>query len=161
MITMEEEKIQETEIPKESLDFLMNNTIRLDNGDKSVYVVSALTAERACQLAIDNQWIELSRHPLEEGVEVIGYNKFWIDPDFNPNGTRIGFINGNGEFTSAKWVNDQDCYSTMDTEGDDYFASQQQDDGTVKTWCDCPGGGEMLGYLPNMPTHYMLIPKHP
>ena len=29
--------------------------------------------------------------------EVIGYNPAWIDEDFNPNGTRIGFLSDYGD----------------------------------------------------------------
>lgn len=49
----------------------------------------------------------------EEGVEVIAFNKAWIDKDFNPNGTRIGFLDGNGEFASAYWWDYQDAYITI------------------------------------------------
>ena len=158
---MEKDK---TEIPKEALSFIERNSLSMRNeetADKWDEFVTKEDAERACRVALDNQWIPLSKRPLEEGVEVIGYNKFWIDLDFNPNGTRIGFINGDGQFTSAKWNNTHDCYDTMSEEGDDYFAHQEQADGTFKKWCICPGGGEMLGHLPNMPTHYMFIAKHP
>ena len=39
----------------------------------------------------------------------------WVDEDFNPKGQREGFYNPNGEsddWTSAKWIPDQDCYAT-------------------------------------------------
>ena len=34
-------------------------------------------------------------------------------------------------------------------------------DGTRKTWCKYENGEAVEGYLPNMPTHFMLIPKTP
>ncbi len=106
-------------------------------------------------------WIKIDEdHPLPYGQEVIGYNKEWVNEDFNPSGTRIGFLSDIG-FQSAKWNNDQDCYDTPCEEGDDYILSQIQHDGTKKTWCKYENGEAVEGYLPNMPTHYMLIPKTP
>ena len=106
-------------------------------------------------------WIKIDEdHPLPYGQEVIGYNKEWVHEDFNPSGTRIGFLSDIG-FQSAKWNNDQDCYDTPCEEGDDYILSQIQHDGTKKTWCKYENGEAVEGYLPNMPTHYMLIPKTP
>jgi hypothetical protein len=62
-------------------------------------------------------WISMQEKPLkqEEAMEVIGFHPSWIDPDFNPNGTRVGFIGGEGEFISSKWVDYQDCYTEDDT----------------------------------------------
>lgn len=53
--------------------------------------------------------------PTQEDMEVIGYSPEWVDLDFNPKGTRVCFQNGDGTFTSAKWIDYQDCYAT-DTE---------------------------------------------
>ena len=106
-------------------------------------------------------WIKIDAdHPLSYYQEVIGYNKEWVHEDFNPSGTRIGFLNDNG-FTSAKQVNDQDCYATCHEEGDDYTLSEILPDGTRKTYCKYEHGNAVEGYLPNMPTHFMLIPKVP
>ena len=106
-------------------------------------------------------WIKIDAdHLLPYYQEVIGYNKEWIHEDFNPSGTRIGFLNDNG-FTSAKWVNDQDCYATCHEEGDDYTLSEILPDGTRKTYCKYEHGNAVEGYLPNKPTHFMLIPKVP
>ena len=106
-------------------------------------------------------WVKIDAdHPLPYGQEVIGYNKEWVHEDFNPSGTRVGFLNDIG-FISAKWVNDQDCYTTCSEEGDDYTIFQILPDGTRKTWCKYEDGEVVDGYLPNMPTHFMLIPKTP
>ena len=99
-------------------------------------------------------------HPLPYGQEVIGYNKEWVEEDFNASGTRIGFLSDIG-FISAKWVNDQDCYTTCSEEGDDYKIFEILPDGTRKTWCKYENGEDVEGYLPNMPTHFMLIPQTP
>ena len=106
-------------------------------------------------------WVKIDAdHPLPYGQEVVGYNKEWVHEDFNPSGTRVGFLNDIG-FISAKWVDDQDCYATCSEEGDDYTTSQILPDGTRKTWCKYENGEAVEGYLPNMPTHFMLIPKTP
>lgn len=44
------------------------------------------------------------------GQEVIGYNSKWVDLDFNPEGTRLGFVNPDGEFVSLYWWDYQDTY---------------------------------------------------
>ena len=106
-------------------------------------------------------WIKIDAdHPLPYGQEVIGYNKEWVHEDFNPSGTRVGFLNDMG-FISAKWVDDQDCYATCSEEGDDYNIYEILPDGTRKTWRKYENGEAVEGYLPNMPTHFMLIPKTP
>ena len=106
-------------------------------------------------------WVKIDAdHPLPYGQEVIGYNKEWVHEDFNPSGTRVGFLNDIG-FISAKWVDDQDCYATCSEEDDDYNIYEILPDGTRKTWCKYENGEAVEGYLPNMPTHFMLIPKTP
>ena len=106
-------------------------------------------------------WVKIDAdHPLPYGQEVIGYNKEWVHEDFNPSGTRVGFLNDIG-FISAKWVDDQDCYATCSEEGDDYNIYEILPDGTRKTWCKYENGEPVEGYLPNMPTHFMLIPETP
>lgn len=57
-------------------------------------------------------WVSVKKRLPSNGVEVIGYSKEWIHPDFNPNGTRACFIDGDNNWTSAKWDNDQDYYHT-------------------------------------------------
>nr|DAG89023.1 MAG TPA: hypothetical protein [Crassvirales sp.] len=97
-------------------------------------------------------WNKVSEKELPFGEEVIAFNKEWIDEDFNPNGTRVGFLQDDG-FVSATWNNEQDCYDTCYEEGDDYYQGVS-------------GVPEMDAYfkqsvLPNMPTHWMEIPTHP
>lgn len=130
--------------------------IRDDEDNKILSIIDSLQKEDPCGL-----WIRIdAKHPLPYGQEVIGYNKEWVNEDFNPSGTRIGFLSDIG-FISAKWVNDQDCYATCSEEGDDYTLSQMMPDGTHRTWCKYENGNAVEGHLPNMPTHFMLIPKTP
>lgn len=133
-----------------------NFCIRDKEDDEILSIIDSLQHEDPAGL-----WIKIDAdHPLPYGQEVIGYNKAWVHEDFNPSGTRIGFLNDIG-FISAKWVNDQDCYATCSEEGDDYTISQILLNGTRKTWCRYENGKAVEGYLPNMPTHFMLIPRTP
>ena len=50
------------------------------------------------------KWNKVSEKEIPFGEEVIAFNKEWIDEDFNPNGTRIGFLLDDG-FISATWNN--------------------------------------------------------
>ena len=88
----------------------------------------------------------------EEGVEVIAFNKAWIDKDFNPNGTRIGFLLDDG-FISATWDDEQYFYDTCYKEGDDYY----------KGISGIRGADEYHKQFakPDMPTHWMKMPTHP
>ena len=56
------------------------------------------------------------RNPYDQGIEteVLGFNKNWIDPDFNPNGTRACFHTDHG-WIIARWNDTQEEYIT-DTE---------------------------------------------
>lgn len=62
---------------------------------------------------MNNSLIRWKDKKPEEGVEVIGYNKAWIDEDFNPKGARVGFL-CDDRFISAYWWDYQDCYITID-----------------------------------------------
>ena len=52
---------------------------------------------RGAQWSDENpNWIKTEDELPPEGIEVIAFHHKWIDEDFNPNGTRIGFLNGKG-----------------------------------------------------------------
>ncbi|MFH6945133.1 hypothetical protein [Flavobacterium sp. FlaQc-50] len=57
-------------------------------------------------------WYELEKFPLQQQdfLKVLGHSEDWIHPDFNPDGTRECFINGDLGWTSARYVDHQDCY---------------------------------------------------
>lgn len=166
-------------LTRKVLNFIRNNTqkmyqdvaydvchgidCRVEHETSEYQVVTTDVCKEACQLALENQWLSVEKYPLEDinDAEVIGYNKEWIDPDWNPNGTRVGFLNGNGEFTSAKWCAHQDCYVTCSEEGDDYILLEEVGNGKIKKTARYKDGKGVDGYVANMPTHYMLIPKHP
>ena len=57
-------------------------------------------------------WIETKKELPPECTVVLGYSKKWIDEDFNPEGIREAFLGGDGDWASAAWNNDQDCWST-------------------------------------------------
>lgn len=58
-------------------------------------------------------WHTWATYKPDHSIAVLAYNKAWIDEDFNPHGIRIGFRNGDNDFTSAHWWADQDCYMTI------------------------------------------------
>lgn len=91
-------------------------------------------------------WMPISEYPLEKFVEVLAFNKAWINEDKCPNGIRIGFLGEDG-FISATWNMEHDCYDTCYEEGDDYYKGNTY---IIE---------EETKPLPNMPTHYMLIPN--
>lgn len=89
-----------------------------------------------CYNSLSDYWKETASHPLtqDEAMEVIAYHPDWIDLDFNPNGTRVGFIGGEGNFISAKWLDYQDTYIN---------------------------GEDINEPNPVMPTYYMYMPYRP
>lgn len=97
-------------------------------------------------------WNKVSEKELPYEDEVIAFNEKWIDEDFNPNGTRIGFLTDDG-FVSAKWAMPIDEYKTCREEGDDYFYQM------VKSHTSKADEYELVA-VPNMPTHWMEIPTH-
>ena len=58
-------------------------------------------------------WRKFSEKKPPIGKEVLAYNKAWVDEDFNPKGVRIGFYDGEEDFTSAHYWSHQDCYMTI------------------------------------------------
>jgi len=55
-------------------------------------------------------WIDFSINKPNEGFEVLAYSSEWVDEDFNPTGIRVGFLNGDRTFISARWRDYQDTY---------------------------------------------------
>lgn len=65
-----------------------------------------------------NEWISVEDRLPEEGYEVTGYNKDWVDDDFNPKGQRVCvYLHGIG-WLCAKWVDCGDTYITLYEEDD-------------------------------------------
>ena len=98
------------------------------------------------------KWNKVSEKEIPFGEEVIAFNEKWIDEDFNPNGTRIGFLQYDG-FVSATWNGEDNCYDTCYEEGDDYYNGLSGIPGAEIYYKQFA--------LPNMPTHWMEIPTHP
>lgn len=99
------------------------------------------------------EWNKVSEKKMPFGEEVLAFNKEWINSDFNPNGTRIGFLQDDG-FVSATWNGEYDCYDTCYEEGDDYYKC-------IPGIISAPEIRYKQFALPNMPTHWMKIPTHP
>lgn len=89
---------------------------------------------------MDN-WIKYEKESLPpEGEEVVAYNHKWID-DFNPRGLRVGFLNGDGEFTSAFWWDYQDDYIALSKsrcESDPSFFERHLDNTEPEYWRKLP-----------------------
>lgn len=64
------------------------------------------------EFALENRYINYQEQKPPFGVEVVAYHHKWVDEDFNPNGTRVGFLGDEG-FISAFWWDYQDCYETI------------------------------------------------
>lgn len=63
------------------------------------------------------KWIKYREQKPPMGIEVLAYHPDWVSEDFNPTGTRIGFQDlsdgDDGDFVSAHYWSDQDCYMTI------------------------------------------------
>ena len=64
------------------------------------------------EFVLENRYINYQEQKPPFGVEVVAYHHKWVDEDFNPNGTRVGFLSDDG-FISAFWWDYQDCYETI------------------------------------------------
>ena len=70
------------------------------------------------------------------GEEVLAFNKEWINEDYNPNGTRIGFQTDEG-FISAYWWSYQDCYMTIphsECDDNDSYSDEIRDHIEPEKW---------------------------
>lgn len=83
--------------------------LQVDAIKHKMFVEHAKLLKRNTPIA--KEWICVQDRLPEDGVEVIGYSKDWVHPDFNTNGTRVCFV-CEGEWRSAKWNNDQDSWHT-------------------------------------------------
>lgn len=64
------------------------------------------------KFALENRYINYQEQKPPFGVEVVAYHHKWVDEDFNPTGTRVGFLGDDG-FIPAFWWDYQDCYETI------------------------------------------------
>lgn len=87
------------------------------------------------------KWKNYKADPPELDKEIIGFNPNWINEEFNPNGTRLGFLSENG-FISAHWWNMQDTYITIskseiESEGK-IFSKKLKDNIDPTYWIEIP-----------------------
>lgn len=77
-------------------------------------------------------WRKYKEEKPPMGQEVLAYHPDWINEDFNPKGTRIGF-QGEKDFTSAHWWSYQDCYMTIShAECDDNSSFSEKIKGSIE-----------------------------
>lgn len=94
-------------------------------------------------------WRKFSEKKPPIGQEVLAYNKAWVDEDFNPKGVRIGFYDGEEDFTSAHYWSRQDCYMTIShSECDDNQAFSEQIKNNIEPELWAPLD-YLTDYLPN------------
>jgi len=91
---------------------------------------------------LSDTWISVSERIPDQGIEVLLFSDKWIDEDFNPNGTRIGYLDGIAEWVSAYWCNYHDEYHTRTSVEDDSMFAE------VKA-------------IYQIPTHWMPIKTNP
>ena len=104
------------------------------------YGTVAPTFIEGANFALEKLWINFKEKEPPFGVEVIAYHHKWVDEDFNPNGTRIGFLLDDG-FTSAFWWDNQDCYATISKqhcESNKYFYAEYIDNTEPEFWYPIP-----------------------
>jgi hypothetical protein len=67
------------------------------------------------QPSFTGYWINrFDRRLIQDDGEVLAFHPAWIHPDFNPQGIRIGFMNGEGRFQSAEYSDYKDTYLSDD-----------------------------------------------
>ena len=92
------------------------------------------------EFALENRYINYQEQKPPFGVEVIAYHHKWVDEDFNPNGTRIGFLSDEG-FTSGFGWDEQDCYGAISKEiceSDEDFDKNRSDNTEPEFWLPIP-----------------------
>ena len=92
------------------------------------------------EFALENRYINYQEQKPPFGVEVIAYHHKWVDEDFNPNGTRIGFLSDD-EFISAAWLDEHDCYETISKlhcEDEENFFEDYIDNTEPEFWYPMP-----------------------
>lgn len=73
---------------------------------------------------MEKKWQRIDHELPSVNRVVLGYSKNWIDPDFNPEGIRESFRDDDGNWISAEWNNDQDCWSTDDETKPEYWMAR-------------------------------------
>jgi len=72
----------------------------------------------------------------DKGIQVLCYNKKWIDEEVNPQGVRIGFLCDIRGWITAQYSNCQDTYFTRESEEDnDNFKDPKCKDQEPTHWC--------------------------
>ena len=92
-------------------------------------------------LIITNDWVEIKIRKPDFGIEVLCFNPEWVNADFNPQGLRVGFRSGEGDFTTAHWWDYQDTYMTIskdNCEGNPEFSKEIQDNTEPTHWFELP-----------------------
>lgn len=57
-------------------------------------------------------WVKTSQEEPPINTIVLGFNKKWMNEDYNPEGVRQCFLYDDGAFVSTYWNNEHDCFET-------------------------------------------------
>lgn len=60
------------------------------------------------ELEVEGKWIDVREDKPPVNTVVLGYNKLWIDEDYEPEGIRECFYTDENEWCSARWNNSMD-----------------------------------------------------
>lgn len=64
---------------------------------------------------MSEEWIELSmRTKPVTNQEVLGWNKYWVNEDYNPDGICLCFLDDEGVWTIAVWCGTHDEWHTWE-----------------------------------------------
>ena len=102
-----EEYLHGTSDVKEFLD--MDDLLPLSDALKACEIATNTAINKTLSLF---KWRKVSDEFPPLGEEVVFYNPAWVDEDFNPKGTRIGFRLEEDYVTSYYWSH-QDCYLSI------------------------------------------------
>lgn len=91
-----------------------DSIVKMINRHQRQSLVVLEVIKQALREQFQTPWIKCSDRLPEAGFEVIGFNKDWTDEDFNRNGTRVCFLNGDDKYYSAYWYNYHDTYENKD-----------------------------------------------
>ncbi len=80
--------------------------------DKGDDVIFPSMVFKAGWNAAEKVWIDVSDDLPQQGIPVIGFSEDWVCDDFNLDGQRECWINGDGYWVSPKWFDEQDTYWT-------------------------------------------------
>ena len=94
-------------------DFYGNGIFDNEEIKEDVLLLMEAFANQSKWISVEDELPEGDSIKNPREIEVIGFNKSWIDPDFNPLGQR-SCTYFDGGWISAKWNACHDCYISVE-----------------------------------------------